>query len=168
MYSEMGRVEDLHTLVRLLKEFDLPVSPILEYAIKEKMDSFGENFVIHESIKSAEPSPEKSHYLEKGLKVEFPDGTVICETYASETLKKAINKIGPHMVEILCFSEEELRPYDVDLVSKERITDKRYVSSQHPLDYGYYLFTKTSTNAKKRQLEVISRALSLSLKVDVV
>lgn len=34
----MSKLEDLHTLVRLLKEFEFPVSPILEYAIKEKED----------------------------------------------------------------------------------------------------------------------------------
>lgn len=32
----MSKIDDLHTLVRLLKEFEFPVSPILEYAIKEK------------------------------------------------------------------------------------------------------------------------------------
>lgn len=32
----MNTIEDLHTLVRLLAEFELPVSPILEYAIKNK------------------------------------------------------------------------------------------------------------------------------------
>ena len=32
----MSKLDDLYTLVRLLKEFELPVSPILEYAIKEK------------------------------------------------------------------------------------------------------------------------------------
>ena len=34
----MSKLEDLHTLQRLLKEFEFPVSPILEYAIKEKID----------------------------------------------------------------------------------------------------------------------------------
>lgn len=32
----MNKLKDLHTLVRLLREFEFPVSPILEYAIKEK------------------------------------------------------------------------------------------------------------------------------------
>lgn len=32
----MGSLEDLHTLIRLLRKYELPVSPILEYAIKEK------------------------------------------------------------------------------------------------------------------------------------
>lgn len=34
--SNMSKLDDLHTLVRLLDEFKFPVSPILEYAIKEK------------------------------------------------------------------------------------------------------------------------------------
>ena len=32
----MSKLDDLYTLVRLLKEFEFPVSPILEYAIKSK------------------------------------------------------------------------------------------------------------------------------------
>lgn len=32
----MSKLDDLHTLQRLLKEFEFPVSPILEYAIMEK------------------------------------------------------------------------------------------------------------------------------------
>lgn len=32
----MSKIEDLHMLVRLLNEFGLPISPILEYAIKKK------------------------------------------------------------------------------------------------------------------------------------
>ena len=35
----MGTLNDLKTLVRLHEEFELPVSPILQYAIKEKMVS---------------------------------------------------------------------------------------------------------------------------------
>lgn len=36
----MSKLEDLHTLVRLLQEFELPVSPILEYAINEKIEEY--------------------------------------------------------------------------------------------------------------------------------
>ena len=32
----MNKLEDLYTLVGLLKNFELPISPILEFAIKEK------------------------------------------------------------------------------------------------------------------------------------
>lgn len=36
----MSKLDDLHTLVRLLKEFEFPVSPILEYAIKEREEQY--------------------------------------------------------------------------------------------------------------------------------
>ena len=39
----MSRLDDLHTLVRLLQEFELPVSPILEYSIKEKEEELMQN-----------------------------------------------------------------------------------------------------------------------------
>lgn len=39
----MSKLDDLHTLQRLLKEFEFPVSPILEYAIKEKEEELCAN-----------------------------------------------------------------------------------------------------------------------------
>lgn len=39
----MGKLDDIHTLVILLKEFDLPVSPILEYAIKDRERQYSES-----------------------------------------------------------------------------------------------------------------------------
>lgn len=54
----MSKLNDLHTLVRLLKEFELPVSPILEYAIKEKEEELSTNnafSVNEENIISEEP-----------------------------------------------------------------------------------------------------------------
>lgn len=38
----MNTLEDLHTLKRLLYEFEFPVSPILEYAIKNKEEELME------------------------------------------------------------------------------------------------------------------------------
>ena len=42
----MSKLNDLHILVRLLKEFELPVSPILEYAIKEKEEELSTDKAI--------------------------------------------------------------------------------------------------------------------------
>lgn len=56
----MGRIDDLHTLMRLLKEFDLPVSPILEYAIKEKYQMLNCSYIS---------SPSNSTIKEKELKI---------------------------------------------------------------------------------------------------
>ena len=48
----MGTLNDLQTLVRLLEEFELPVSQILQYAIKEKMESLhgGQDTIEYDSI----------------------------------------------------------------------------------------------------------------------
>ena len=78
----MSKLEDLHTLVRLLKEFEFPVSPILEYAIKEKEeelcadsptvvidDSYNieqsESVVVNEPISFISLKDEFSNYLYK-------------------------------------------------------------------------------------------------------
>lgn len=102
------------------------------------------------------------------LRVEFPDGTIISEAKAADTLKNTISRIGPELVEILCFSEPILRPCNVELVSRTKASDERYQSCMHHLNNGYFLFTKTNTVVKKRQLEFISKALSLNLKIEIV
>lgn len=62
----MSKLDDLHTLVRILKEFEFPVSPILEYAIKEKEEELcaespmvvkddSYNIELHESVVENEP-----------------------------------------------------------------------------------------------------------------
>jgi len=165
----MGTLNDLQTLVRLLEEFELPVSPILQYAIKEKMASLhgGQDTIEYDS--TVELKCEAFHKNPPTtLRVEFPDGTVISELKAVDALKQTINKIGPELIEILCFSEPILRPCNIDLVTRRKISDERYQSCMHHLNNSYFLFTKTSTEVKKRQLEFISKALSLNLKIDIV
>lgn len=78
----MSKLDDLHTLVRLLKEFEFPVSPILEYAIKEKEGELcttcstvvkddlynieqPENVVVNDSISFTSIKDEFSNYLYK-------------------------------------------------------------------------------------------------------
>lgn len=53
----MSKLDDLHTLQRLLKEFEFPVSPILEYAIKEK-----EEELCTDNIGGADDNVQKDEY----------------------------------------------------------------------------------------------------------
>ena len=46
----MTKLDNLHTFVRLLNECEFPVSPILEYAIKEKIEQFSLDNVSPYSI----------------------------------------------------------------------------------------------------------------------
>lgn len=166
----MGRIDDLNMLVRLLKEFDLPVSPILEYAIKEKMGEMveqreGDRYDVY-SVEPESTLPRKNPPTT--LRVEFPDGTTIAELKAADSLMQTISKIGPEIIESLCSTDPILRPCNVNLVSKIKTSDERYLSRQHNLDNGYYLFTKSSTVVKKQQIDYISKALSLDLRVEII
>ena len=87
----MGTLNDLQTPVRLLEEFELPVSPILQYAIKVKMESLhgGQDTIEYDS--TVELKCEAFHKNPPTtLRVEFPDGTVISELKAADALKQTI------------------------------------------------------------------------------
>lgn len=60
----MGKIDDLHTLVRLIKEFDLPVSPIMEYAIKERERQYSEfTFPAETDVLTKEPDDKHKKRL---------------------------------------------------------------------------------------------------------
>lgn len=68
----MSKLDDLQTLVRLLKEFEFPVSPILEYAIKEKEDElYAKNSLIVEEEKKHNNYDIKEPFYFTSLKDEF-------------------------------------------------------------------------------------------------
>ncbi len=94
-----------------------------------------------------------------GLVVTFPDGKVINNRYAYETLIEVVEMVGVEKVARL-----GLRQVGIDFISKTR--DDFY--NQHELSDGYLMVTHSSTNKKKQQLEEISEKLGLGLKVEVV
>ena len=99
----MGKLDDLHTLVKLLNAFELPVSPILEYAIKEKEEELIQAGHTEE-FKSSDTSdileyheverntyfsdftPSRTRSNTETLRVEYPDGKVIQYPRASDLL----------------------------------------------------------------------------------
>lgn len=106
-----------------------------------------------------------------GLRVVFPDGTVICERKAVDTLEVTINKIGiENVAKVLnsTYVDPVLRTCQVDLISKSKATDAYYASRQKPIGKGYLLFTCTNNGVKKRQILALSKALNLNLKVDII
>lgn len=92
-----------------------------------------------------------------GLLVRFPDGTVICEPKAAETLALAIKKIGFEEVEAL----------------NVRVNRENIVSRQKSRKYNdtflapFYIKTHSSTDQKKN-LERISEKLGLRLVVSIL
>ena len=94
-----------------------------------------------------------------GLLVTYPDGAVINNKYAYETLIQVVEKAGIEKVEKL-----GLKQVGLDFISK--IRDDFY--NQHELPGGYLITTHSSTAKKKQQIEEISKKLGLGLKVQVV
>lgn len=94
-----------------------------------------------------------------GLLVTYPDGAVINNKYAYETLIQVVEKAGIEKVEKL-----GLKQVGLDFISK--IRDDFY--NQHELPGGYLITTHSSTAKKKQQIEEISKKMGLGLKVEVV
>lgn len=86
--------------------------------------------------------------------VTFPDGTIIHEETAAETLAKTINQIGPQKV-----AELPVRAGGGKLVSWEG--SSKY--SNYHLDDGFIMISHSSTDEKIRSLKKISKKLNLGL-----
>ena len=94
-----------------------------------------------------------------GLLVTYPDGAVINNKYAYETLMQVVEKAGVEKVAKL-----GLKQVGLDFISK--IRDDFY--NQHELPGGYLIVTHSATIKKKQQIEEISKKMGLGLKVEVV
>lgn len=105
-----------------------------------------------------------------GLRVKFPDGDIICEQKAVDTLRETIYKIGLENVARVCATNAYpvLNTCQVELITKKKAFNDYYASRQHFIKDGYLMFTCTSTEVKKRQIEAISKALGLGLRVEIV
>lgn len=105
------------------------------------------------TLKSHTKSPKTN------LLVSFPTGEKIKNKLAMNTFCEVIEKIGLQKVEKL-----NIRSCGSNLVSKIKSPTYR----QKKLKNGYYIITQTSTNQKKKHLELISKKLNLNLTVEII
>ena len=172
----MGNLEDLHTLSRLLAEFELPVSPILQYAIKCKEEELSDaqtNDLVNETIPEI-IKPQKlkvslgiagtikqTKKTPSHLRIYRTDGTIIEETKSAATMVKAIKEIGPDII------------YDmkIPMDTMHLVTiggNPLYPSAQHDVGNGFFVNVHSNTQTKKRQLERIFKKLELNWRVEVI
>ncbi len=129
-----------------------------------------EKDVLHFLLKGTQLEKERSKKTEKtitsspkssltGLMVTFPNGKVVNNRYAYETLIEVVETVGVQKVVGL-----GIKHVGLDFITKTK--DDFY--NQHELADGYLILTHSSTDKKKRQLEEISTKLGLGLKVEVV
>lgn len=93
------------------------------------------------------------------LRVTFPDGKVVENRFAYETLYEVVKLAGTEKVRALGIVQ-----CGVPLVSNT--LDNFY--NQKEIGKGLYLITHSSTVQKRQQIERISEALKLGLKVEIV
>ena len=93
------------------------------------------------------------------LAVTYPNGRKIENRFAYETFLQVIEEAGPAKIAALNLSWVGL-----PLLSKKK--DDYY--NQHAIKDGWLVVTHSSTNQKKKQLDEISKALGLGLKVEVI
>lgn len=108
------------------------------------------------TLKESEPRPGHST-----IKVTFPNGKVINHNRVFKTLVEVVEYAGPERVEklniIVCYKNLILRqPHDT------------YPVACKPVGDGWYVNTYTNTETKCSQIQLISDALGLGLKVKVI
>lgn len=168
----MNSIDDLHTLKRLLAEFELPVSPILEYAIENKEEELMESLSKkqtafsnkEEAVNIMSDNTEDIKAAKKALsilRIYREDGTLIEGVKTSDVMVKAIKEIGARKV-------FELK---IPLDGMHLVTiggNPLYPSAQHEVGNGLFLNVHSNTKTKKRQLERIFNALHINWRVEIV
>lgn len=167
----MSKLDDLHTLVRLLKEYEFPVSPILEYAINEQIEQLSsndENPIVTPTIEVPEKIDElsvksiiRSKKRPSVLRIIRPNGTKIEYKKAAKSFCQAISEIGIEKIFLLKI------PIDgMYLINKGG--NSKYPTAQYDVGNGYFVNVHSNTITKKRQLERIFKTFNLKWQVEII
>lgn len=124
---------------------------------------------ISKPVKSAEkashpiePNAPSKHIENKtqGMKVTFPDGTIICRSTAIETFIEVLDKIGFKKVNAVGLIHS-----GCELVSKKKRPPKPGTVWQHECK-GWYVYSNISNAQKAKDLQHISDFYHLALKIE--
>lgn len=100
----------------------------------------------------------------KSITVLFPDGTIIAERKAVDTLMKVVQKIGVSRVR-KAVEEHNLKFCKVPVISNRR--DAKYGHTQKDLGDGWLLMTHSNNHMKRDFIEKLSKILNLGIKVEL-
>ncbi len=110
-----------------------------------------------------EPHEPKKHVenTTKGMRVTFPDGTVIWHRQAIDTFVETLRKIGLERIPEVGIEHGN----GFNLVSREKRPPVPGRIWQHECD-GWYIYSNISNGAKKEDLQRISAYYHLGLKIE--
>ena len=169
----MTDAEELKYVLEVLKKFDLPISPILEYAIKEKIEELSPIGKANASVPVVEVYAEEGIVESSSIKalnakkkpttlrVIRDNGTTIACAKAADTLCLSIQEIGVDKVFALKIPMDGMHLVTIG-------GNPLYPSAQHDVGEGFFVNVHSNTATKKRQLERILQALGLDWRVEIV
>lgn len=126
-----------------------------------------------EDVVEIKPDPEVEHTEKKKggkkvvtnprtrLRITMPDGLIIEERTAWQSLQNFILRVGVERVRAVGLIANK-----IPLVSNT--VDKKYKTAQKPLGNGWLLMTCSDTATKRKQILAIAEALGLSINVEIV
>lgn len=95
------------------------------------------------------------------LRITMPDGSIIEERTAWESVHKFVLKIGVDKVRAVGLIANK-----IPLVSNT--VDKKYQTAQKPLGNGWLLMTCSDTATKRKQILAIASYLGMKINVDII
>ena len=194
----MTKNEELNLLLEIMRKYDLPVSPILEFAIRSKMDDSSSDDVIIPEVSSMRSDIDSVQASEiSTIEMPFQHSNVMLvektetdyRTRMSDTTRKnrkktilRVTRPDGSIIEdskatvtlamtIQEIGVEMVRSLNLSLDGMNLILigeNTLYPSQQYYLGDGYYLNTHSSTDRKKYHLEKMFKALGLNWKVEIV
>lgn len=126
-----------------------------------------------EDVVEIKPDPEVEHTEKKKggkkvvtnprtrLRITMPDGLIIEERTAWQSLQKFILRVGVERV-------RAVGPIANKIPLVSNTVDKKYKTAQKPLGNGWLLMTCSDTATKRKQILAIAEALGLSINVEIV
>jgi len=126
-----------------------------------------------EDVVEIKPDPEVEHTEKKKggkkvvtnprtrLRITMPDGSIIEERTAWESLQKFILRVGVEKVRAVGLIANK-----IPLVSNT--ADKKYKTAQKPLGNGWLLMTCSDTATKRKQILTIASQIGMKINVDII
>ena len=160
-------------LAQVQRELVLVVDYVPEIPLKVSLSRKRNLFDALEDVVEIKPDPVVEHTEKKKggkkfvtnprtrLRITMPDGSIIEERTAWESLQKFILHVG---VEKVC--AVGLIANKIPLVSNT--VDEKYKTAQKPLGNGWLLMTCSDTATKRKQILAIASHYDLNVKVEII
>ena len=131
------------------------IADVLPDAVEIKPDPVVEHTEKKKGSKKVVTNPRTR------LRITMPDGSIIEEHTAWESLQKFILHVGVEKVRAVGLIANK-----IPLVSNT--VDKKYKTAQKPLGNGWLLMTCSDTATKRKQILAIASNLGMKISVDII